>query len=149
MNLRHTASVSIIVRKDVFSHDEEMCANLRRTDILPIKRNAQQPQPFVPIRPSEQIGKDILHTWARLLRRKAEHADSVEEGENVRRDDLVNEHQPERDPEELDALCVGGGVREMEGWRKQSGLSPVTRRKIEGWTYLGRWIQLEGSTERE
>ena len=82
-----------------------------------------------------------------MLGGEADDADTVEQREDVRWDDLVDEHDRERRPEELHALRVALRV-EVQGWRSQvrvSGLSHDGRGARQ--THFGRWTRSAGSAK--
>ena len=91
----------------------------RRTDVLPIKRDAGEPKTFVSVSPTEKVGNDILCRAGNVLRGKADDVDAVQEGEDVRGEDLPNEHPGERRPEDQKTLVVRRAV-EVEGYLQRN-----------------------------
>ena len=80
--------------------------NLRRSDVLPIERDAKKAEPFVSVSTAEEVRDHILSRGRRVLRGKTKNVDSVQKRENVRREDLPDEHPSERGPKEFQALLV-------------------------------------------
>lgn len=79
---------------------------LRRCDVLPVEAQTEQTQALVGVCTTKDISENILQTGRGVLRGKTEHASSIEEGENVARNDFVAEHDSESSPEELDASVI-------------------------------------------
>lgn len=59
------------------------------------------PKALVSVRAAKEIRDDIDGPARGPLRRQAEDTDSIEEWEDVRREDLVKEHRGEGSPEQL------------------------------------------------
>ena len=87
----------------------------RRTDVLPIKRDAGEPKTFVSVSPTEKVSNDILCRAGNMLRGKADDVDAVQEGEDVRGEDFPGEHPRERGPKDLETLVVRRAI-EVEGY---------------------------------
>lgn len=82
----------------------------RRTNVLPVQRDATETKPFIAVSAAEEVGNDILRGARNALRREADDVDAVQEGEDVRGEDFPDEHPRERGPEDLETLVVHRAV---------------------------------------
>jgi len=73
---------------------------------------------------------------------EAEDVDTVQQGENISRNDLVKEHSRECHPEELDTFGIGIGV-EMQCYIYIGSVNRLGRIPLA--TNLGTQTRLEGS----
>ena len=92
---------------------------LRRTDVLPIKRDASKPKTLVSVRSTEKVGNDILRRAGNVLCGEADDVDAVQEREDIRGEDLPDEHPRERGPKDLETLVVHRAI-EVERFSRQN-----------------------------
>lgn len=71
----------------------------RWTNVLPVETDAKEPQAFVAIRATKQVGDDVNGFGRGMLSGEADDIDTIQKGENVCRKDLVYEHPSEGSPE--------------------------------------------------
>lgn len=59
---------------------------------MPVKREAEETEPFVSVSATEQIRDDVLRSTVDMLRGEAEYVDTVKQREDVRGEDFPTEH---------------------------------------------------------
>lgn len=72
------------------------------------------PEALIAVGAAEEVRDDIDSPAWGALRSEADDADTVEEWEDVRREDLVEEHRSECRPEELQTLVISLRIK-VEG----------------------------------
>lgn len=97
-----------------------------RRDVLPIEPEVEEPKTLVTVCTSEQVRNHVDGpSWGSLCR-QTDNVDTIQEWENVGREDLIDEHAGECGPEYLHALGVTVDV-EVEGLEDRHGrkVTPV------------------------
>lgn len=85
-----------------------------------ISRQANNvPKALIAVGAAEEVRDDIDGPAWGALRSETDDADTVEEWEDVRREDLVEEHRSESRPEELQTLVISLRIK-VKGWRSDS-----------------------------
>lgn len=77
------------------------------------------PEALITVGAAKEVRDDIDGPAWGALRGEADDADTVEEWEYVRREDLVEKHRSECRPEELQTLVISLRIK-VEGWRSDS-----------------------------
>lgn len=87
-------------------------------NVLPVEGETHEAQALVTVRAPKEVRDYVLGADGNMLRREAEDVDTVQEREDVGREDLPDEHARERAPEELQTLVVRGAV-EVKSYGEQ------------------------------
>jgi hypothetical protein len=77
---------------------------------LPVEAQAQQAETFIAVCTSEDVCEDALDAWGCTLRSQTKDTKAVEEREDVRWNDLINEHRSECGPKKSHSFFVRGAV---------------------------------------
>ena len=77
---------------------------------MPVEAQAQQPETLIAVCTSEDVCKDILDAWGCTLRSQTKDTKAIEKREDVRWNDLINEHRSEYGPKESHSFFVRRAV---------------------------------------